>query len=89
MVYTTDIYFGGFMDKAQIFMNGRSQAVRLPKEYRFKDSEVTIQHFAGGVLLLPKKNLFDSITAALDFLEPDFQIEREQPNQQMREEIKP
>ena len=68
------------MDKAKIFMDGRSQAVRLPKKYRFNGSEVTIQHFAGGVLLSPKKNLFESISAALDILEPDFEIEREQPN---------
>ena len=76
------------MDKAQIFMNGGSQAVRLPKEYRFKDSEVTIQHFAGGVLLLPKKSLFESLTAALDFLGPDFEIEREQTENQKRKLMK-
>jgi antitoxin VapB len=68
------------MDIAKIFMDGRSQAVRLPKKYRFNGTEVTIQHFAGGVLLSPKKSLFESITAALDILEPGFEIEREQPN---------
>ena len=44
------------MDTAQVFKTGRSQAVRLPKEYRFTDSEVTVQHFGGGVLLLPVLN---------------------------------
>jgi antitoxin VapB len=68
------------MDAAKIFMDGKSQAVRLPKMYRFNGTEVTIQHFAGGVLLSPKKSLFESITAALDILEPGFEIEREQPN---------
>ncbi|MEI7532043.1 MAG: AbrB/MazE/SpoVT family DNA-binding domain-containing protein [Betaproteobacteria bacterium] len=53
-------------------MNGRSQAVRLPKEYRFNDSELTIQHFAGGVLRLSNKSLFDSISAALNLQETDF-----------------
>ena len=77
------------MDTTRIFMHGRSQVVRLTKAYRFKDAEVTIQHFAGGVLLLPKIKIFGSICAALDFLEPGFQVEREQPNQQIREEIKP
>lgn len=76
------------MDTTKIFMDGKSQAVRLPKKYRFNGSEVTIQHFAGGVLLSPKKSLFESITAALDILEPDFEIEREQPNKQKRKLIK-
>ena len=70
-------------------MNGRSQAERLPKKYHFKDSEVTIQYFVGGVLLLPQKRLLDDITTALDVLQPSFEIEREQPNEQLREEIKP
>jgi antitoxin VapB len=77
------------MDKTRIFMHGRSQAALLTKAYRFKDAEVTIQHFAGGVLLLPKIKMFGSICAALDHLEPGFQVKREQPNQQIREEIKP
>ena len=41
-------------------MHGRSQAVRLSKAYRFEEKEVTIQHFAGGVLLLPKIKIFGS-----------------------------
>jgi antitoxin VapB len=67
------------MDTAKIFMDGKSQAVRLPKKYRFNGAEVTIQHFEGGVLLLPKKSLFEGITEALDILEPGFEIERQQP----------
>ena len=31
------------MDTAKIFVNGRSQAVRLPKEYRFDESDVFIK----------------------------------------------
>ena len=68
------------MDTAKIFMDGKSQAVGLSKKYRFNETEVTTQHFASGVLLSPKKSLFESITAALDILEPGFEIEREQPN---------
>jgi antitoxin VapB len=77
------------MDKTRIFMHGRSQAVRLSKAYRFEEKEVTIQHFAGGVLLLPKIKIFGSICAALDLIESGFQVKREQPNQQIRKEIKP
>ena len=37
-------------------MNGRSQAVRLPKKFRFKGSEVYIKKTEEGVLLIPKNN---------------------------------
>jgi antitoxin VapB len=77
------------MDIAQIFKTGRSQAVRLPKEYRFTESEVTIQHFGGGVLLLPKNSLFTAISASLASFEPGLQLTREQPEQQDRPEIAP
>jgi antitoxin VapB len=76
------------MDTAKIFMDGKSQAVRLPKKYRFSGTEVTIQHFEGGVLLLPKKSLFEGITAALDILEPGFEIESQQTHKKIRSKIK-
>lgn len=77
------------MDTAQVFKTGRSQAVRLPKEYRFAESEVTVQHFGGGVLLLPKNSIFSAITAALEGFEPGLQLTREDPGQQERAEINP
>jgi antitoxin VapB len=76
------------MEKAYIFKHGRSQAVRLPKAYRFEDGEVTIEHHAGGVLLMPKERLFSDICAALDTLESGFKMKRDQHFQQTREEIK-
>jgi len=33
---------------AKVFMNGRSQAVRLPKEFRFDDDEVIVKQSAGS-----------------------------------------
>ena len=42
------------METAKIFINGRSQAVRLPKAYRFSGSEVYIKKTSEGVLLIPK-----------------------------------
>ena len=77
------------MEKAYIFKHGRSQAVRLPKAYRFEDGEVTIEHHASGVLLMPKERLFSDICAALDTLESGFKMKRDQHFQQTREEIKP
>ena len=38
---------------AKLFRNGRSQAVRLPREYRFEGDEVRIRRVAEGVLLQP------------------------------------
>lgn len=38
------------MDTARLFQSGRSQAVRLPKAYRFAGTEVVVKHFGNGVL---------------------------------------
>jgi antitoxin VapB len=38
---------------AKLFRNGRSQAVRLPQEFRFEGDEVRIRKIAEGVLLEP------------------------------------
>ena len=43
------------METAKLFTNGRSQAVRLPKEFRFKGKEVFIKKTGAGILLLPKE----------------------------------
>lgn len=43
------------MEVAKVFKNGRSQAVRLPKEYRFDSEEVLIKKTSQGVLLMPKQ----------------------------------
>lgn len=41
------------MDKAKVFMSGRSQAVRLPKDYRFNTDEVFICKIGDVVMLVP------------------------------------
>lgn len=75
------------MDTAKVFQSGRSQAVRLPKEYRFEGKEVLVKHFANGVLLLPIDKSWQALEAALQEFEPGFKLEREQPEKQKREEI--
>lgn len=52
--------------KAKIFNNGNSQAVRLPKEFRFESKEVIIRKVENGVLLISQdkniwKNWFDNL----------------------------
>lgn len=43
------------MATAKLFKSGRSQAVRLPKEFRFEGKEVRIRRVGQGVLLEPIK----------------------------------
>lgn len=78
---------GENMDTARIFPSGRSQAVRLPKEYRFQGTDVIIKHFGNGVLLLPIDQSWAMLDAALEEFEPGFQLQREQPEEQIREEM--
>ena len=77
------------MDIAKLFQSGRSQAVRLPKEYRFQGSEVAVKHFGNGVLLLPIEDPWQLLEAGLEAFEPGFVLRREQPEQQMRDAINP
>jgi antitoxin VapB len=45
---------------AKLFMHGRSQAVRLPKEYRFEGAEVRVRKVGNNVILEPlEKPSFD------------------------------
>ena len=77
------------MDTARLFQSGRSQAVRLPKEYRFAGTEVVVKHFGNGVLLLPVDDPWQTLAAGLDAFEPGFEITREQPDEQIRAGIDP
>jgi antitoxin VapB len=77
------------MDTARLFQSGRSQAVRLPKAYRFSGTEVIVKHFGNGVLLLPIEDPWQTLEAGLAAFEPGFQLNREQPEQQRRPELAP
>lgn len=89
MIYTIDIYPSKTpdMDTAKIFQTGRSQAVRLPKAYRFSGQEVFIKKTRQGVLLIPKDDAWAQVRQALTQFEPDLQLERNQPSQQVRPEL--
>ncbi|MBE6105921.1 antitoxin [Anaerovibrio lipolyticus] len=60
------------MMTAKIFENGRSQAVRLPKEYRFSSNEVIINKVGDVVFLLPKTNKWASFMQAIDMFSDDY-----------------
>lgn len=68
------------MTTAKLFMNGRSQAVRLPREFRFSGDRVRVRRFGLGVLLEPAEIDVDAWFAALDRFEEPFMPEgRAQP----------
>ncbi len=57
------------MDTAKIFWSGRSQAVRLPKEFRFDSTEVRIRRHGNAVILEPVTtdwNWLSALTGSLD-----------------------
>lgn len=76
------------MERAKIFQSGRSQAVRLPKEFRFQGSEVFVKLVGKAVVLLPMDDAWDSLAQALALFSDDFMSERHQPSDQKpREEL--
>ena len=75
------------MDTARLFQSGRSQAVRLPKEYRFDGAEVAVKHFGNGVLLMPIADPWAILEAGLAAFESGFTLTREQPEAQLRPDI--
>ncbi|MGP1666809.1 MAG: antitoxin [Rhodanobacter sp.] len=78
------------MQTAKLFMNGRSQAVRLPAEFRFDDSEVFIRRdpLTGDVVLSSRKGWtsWDEFLTQRDLsaVPSDFLTERNQPSAQTR-----
>ena len=73
------------MKTAKLFKNGQSQAVRLPKEFRFKGDSVFIQHLGNCVVLVPRQDPWASMFAATKMFSEDFMAEREQGSQTERE----
>ena len=65
--------------EAKIFMTGRSQAVRLPKEYRLPGDSVHIRRLGNSIVLTPKnKNRWAGLFAALDNFPRGFTLKRNQ-----------
>lgn len=72
---------------AKVFQNGRSQAIRIPKEYRVNSDEVYIEKVGDTLIIKPKiKNKWDSFFDKLkDVDTSDFLKSREQLPLQERE----
>jgi len=76
------------METAKIFENGRSQAVRLPKKFRFNVDEVVVQQLGDAVILVPKESLWKIFMEGLEGFTSDiFEDGRDQGVQEERERL--
>lgn len=73
------------MATAKVFMSGRSQAVRLPKEFRVNASELAIRKEGDAIVLTPINGDWERFFSLLQDFENVDLIERNQPDvQQVR-----
>jgi antitoxin VapB len=76
------------MDKAKLFKNGSSQAVRLPKEYAMPGDEVYVKKLNGIVMLIPKTaDPWQPFVDSLTKFSTDFMNEREQGSLEQRDSL--
>jgi antitoxin VapB len=65
--------------EAKVFMTGRSQAVRLPKEYRVTGNSVYVKRLGNSIVLIPKTDdRWAGLFAALEEFPRDFVLVRRQ-----------
>lgn len=71
--------------EAKVFMTGRSQAVRLPKQYRVSGESVYVKRLGEGILLLPKtEDRWKGLFTALDEFPRGFKLARDQRQRKRR-----
>lgn len=76
------------MDTAKIFWSGRSQAVRLPKDFRFDVRTVRIRRHGSAVILEPIPEDWAWLDAVTEQVDEDFAAAAsEQPEQQERPDL--
>ena len=64
---------------AKLFMNGASQAVRLPREFRFEGDEVCIRQVGSAVVLFQPGRAWSLLREAAGKVTDDFMADRDQP----------
>lgn len=83
LIYTEkEVYV---MDTAKVFVNGRSQAVRLPKEYRFDKSDVFIKKIDDVVVLIPRDKVWKTFRNSFSKFSDDLLLERDNKIPQERD----
>ena len=73
------------MATAKLFFSGRSQAVRLPKEFRFEGREVYVARMGSAVVLMPREHTWSVLFEACAEFTSDFMEDRNQPLTQERD----
>jgi antitoxin VapB len=78
------------MAEAKLFTHGGSQAVRLPKAFRFEGTHVHVRRVGDEVVLSSRAPMdIQTLIKSLDDFEPSFKMAREQPLSQERAAISP
>ncbi len=77
------------METAKLFQNGKSQAVRLPKAFRFGGDRVYIKRLGQAVVLLPYHTPWETLLESLDEFSDDFMQDRVQPPLEQRQDVFP
>jgi antitoxin VapB len=75
------------MDTAKLFENGRSQAVRLPKKYRFSGDDVFIKKIDDIVMLIPKEKVWDTFRESFQKFSSDLEFSHDQELPQSRTDL--
>lgn len=75
------------METAKIFENGMSQAVRLPKKFRFSSKEVFIQRVGQAVVLLPKEAAWQTFLNGLNGFTDDLFEDGREPESPAKRDV--
>lgn len=75
-------------ETAKIFTNGGSQALRIPKEFRYDTNEVMVNRIGNIMIVTPKNNKWSGLLQSLDMFTDDFMADgRGKLPAQEREEL--
>jgi antitoxin VapB len=75
------------MAVAKVFINGKSQAIRLPREYRVEGSTVYVNRVGNAIVLLPINDPWQGLLDSLGKFSDDFMKTREQDVTQERQPL--
>jgi len=87
MKYTNRERLVKTVNTAKLFINGRSQAVRLPKDFRFSGEEVYVKKVGNAVMLYPKDEVWETFLNGLNSFSDDIFIDDREQGIQMPREI--
>ena len=60
------------MHTTRPFMSGRSQAIRIPKDYRLEDTDLVINQVGDSLVITPKSSLKEAFFSGISMLPDDF-----------------